>query len=477
MTKDKLDVITKNSVDFDEFVQSIDAVDSATEGLTEDQKRAYKAVQSGENVFITGEAGTGKSHLLKRIIANSTVNTVVCAPTGIAAIKINGMTIHKLLRLKPSQSLINNYPSRCPDTLWSADRIIVDEISMCRSDLFSWLINTIKMTRHKIQIIVVGDFCQLPPVITSVDREFFKDGNEFAFRTKEWQDCHFTNVVLHEIIRQQGDPDFTRALNRIRMGDPRGIAYINKHSAKEKQETTVTIASRNGQVDSINEREAKQFDDKYVFKAEQTGRINPKDVPAEDEIELAVGERVICTVNDRDDEYRNGTQGTIVDIDHDSVAVEDAKTGNIFTVIPHEWTSYEYKTVDLPTTEKVKVRMIDKNGKEYIEEQDHKTTKKQLKKTEIGSIIQIPLRLGYAMTVHKSQGQTFDGMNLIPAGWASGLLYVSLSRVRDVKSLHLTEPLKAYMVYLDPVVRDFYHKIDPNEPEYLKPPKMRNAFD
>lgn len=421
-------------------------------GLTVEQQAAYDTITKGtDNVFLTGDAGTGKSYVLNRVIEAFTKadeNVRICAPTGVAAVNVNGVTLHRLLSLTPSNTIIGEKPKSIPKKLKGARHVIVDEISMCRSDLFSWLVNCIKLEekrQHKhIQLIVVGDFCQLPPVITEKEEEFFKDTDGFAFATKEWQECQFKAVVLKKVVRQS-NPDFTKALNSIRMGDAKGLAYINKRASRKRIPNAIIICPTNKRVKQTNDKQlekAKRNGDIFKrFVAVADGRINDSDKPAPDEVTLWRGARILCIANGAG--YSNGSTGTVEDFTTTDaglavVAKLDDEQGT--TIIERSsWDIFDYVT----KTKK------DKNGRK----------KKKLEKVKIGSFSQLPVKLGYAITIHKSQGKTYDKVVIHPAGWASGLLYVALSRVKSVEKMVLNETLKSDMVFLDPQVKRFYKQL------------------
>lgn len=427
--------------------------------LNNEQQEAYDLIMEGKkNVFLSGGAGVGKSTVIKKVLQHTDNTTMICAPTGIAALNVHGVTIHRLLKLTSENTLINRKPTRVPEEFYKVKRIIVDEISMCRSDLFAYLVNTISLANydHPIQLVVVGDFCQLPPVVTKRDAEFFKNGSEFAFTTTEWKDMNFKTIILNKIIRQDNQ-NFARALNQIRMGNKRGIRYINQKSSKSIQTDAITLASRNLEVDLINNSYLDNLDsDSITFNAIIKGEVKKSEQPVDTLLTVYLGEQVLVTANDKNDQYTNGTTGTIIDFEHGSenigIVIRDSSDGHIFTVYPHEWSIYDYDVSEELVEKKV-------NGKTLYK------TVKVPDKIEIGSFTQYPLKPGYAITIHKSQGQTLSSCNVIPNGWISGLLYTALSRVEDVSQMHLNDSIKPWMVKLDPAVKKFYEKVDPS----LKP--------
>lgn len=225
--------------------------------LTTEQQKAKNLILNGANVFLSGDAGTGKSYILKQVINTLPTNTtVVCAPTGVAAVNIHGITIHRLLELNPDKDIINLHPEHVPKKMEKIKTVIVDEISMCRSDLFIWLSETLKLAenkyKHSIQLVVVGDFYQLPPVLaTPAEKEYFANGKAYAFNTAEWKSWHFQPVVLHQVIRQTNDA-FSKALTSIRGGNTKYIHYLNSKSAKNSISNAITVVSTNKEANAIN---------------------------------------------------------------------------------------------------------------------------------------------------------------------------------------------------------------------------------
>ena len=211
--------------------------------LSKDQYNAYNQLISGKNIFLTGDAGTGKSFVLKLFISEmekQNKKVIVCAPTGIAAINIQGVTIHRCFQVSPEPQVIKHI-QKVPQVVQESDIIIIDEISMCRVDLFDFVVRTITKAEEKSlsrkQIVVVGDFFQLPPVTTDNDREVLEKIYEhyhkgYAFESTNWKDLDFQTVELKEVIRQK-DPEFVHELNKARIGDYSCVSYFNTHSQKE----------------------------------------------------------------------------------------------------------------------------------------------------------------------------------------------------------------------------------------------------
>ena len=409
--------------------------------LTMEQQKAKNLILNGTNVFLTGDAGTGKSYILKQVINTLPPDdTVVCAPTGVAAVNIHGITIHRLLELNPDKDIINLHPEHVPNKLEKAKTVIVDEISMCRSDLFIWLSETLKLAeikfKHPIQLVVVGDFYQLPPVLaTPAEKEYFANGKVYAFNTAEWKSWHFQPVVLHQVIRQT-NAEFSKALNSIRKGNTKYIHYLNSKSTKNRINNAITLVSTNKEANAINLKKVSSLEGGCkIYNSQISGQINDQDKPTPDKIKLKVGALVVFTANASDNTYSNGTLATVTQLSADYIKVKIENSSEEITVFPFTWTIYDYRLIK-------------------------EDNQRKLKKIQIGEYQQLPVKLGYAITIHKSQGQTYSAANIAPAGWLPGLLYVALSRVKDIKQLHLLHKIEPNMVNADPTVRNFYQHLE-----------------
>lgn len=409
--------------------------------LTTEQQKAKNLILNGTNVFLTGDAGTGKSYILKQVINTLPPDdTVVCAPTGVAAVNIHGITIHRLLELNPDKDIINLHPEHVPNKLEKAKTVIVDEISMCRSDLFIWLSETLKLAeikfKHPIQLVVVGDFYQLPPVLaTPAEKEYFANSKVYAFNTAEWKSWHFQPVVLHQVIRQT-NAEFSKALNSIRKGNTKYIHYLNSKSTKNRINNAITLVSTNKEANAINLKKVSSLEGGCkIYNSQISGQINDQDKPTPDKIKLKVGALVVFTANASDNTYSNGTLATVTQLSADYIKVKIENSSEEVTVFPFTWTIYDYRLIK-------------------------EDNQRKLKKIQIGEYQQLPVKLGYAITIHKSQGQTYSAANIAPAGWLPGLLYVALSRVKDIKQLHLLHKIEPNMVNADPTVRNFYQHLE-----------------
>lgn len=413
--------------------------------FTKEQEKALEYLKNKENIFLTGGAGTGKSFVLREYITyckSNNLNVVACAYTGIAANNIGGITAHKLFRLRFDYE--TRTPRSCSDIVKLADVIIIDEISMLRMDYFDFIIETIKVAEEKTgkkkQVILSGDFFQLPPILKGVDKvleEHYKKkklqsiGNLYAFQSFYFHE--FKIVELNEIVRQK-DKDFAEALNKIRYGEKEGIDWINEHCANEQFDNAMTITHSNRHADQINMENLVKLpaSTEKEYTMWTRGIVRENDTIFMKTLTLREGARVMMLSNDANGKYVNGTCGVVHKLNDNSVDVFLLPFGDLVTIgYTNLQYIYEYEVV---------------NGK--------------IEKNEIGAFSQIPLKLAYAVTTHKSQGQTYDRANITPAGWAAGLLYTALSRVKTIDGLYLTNPLTEDMLSSDDDVFNFYQAKD-----------------
>ncbi|MCD8316464.1 MAG: AAA family ATPase [Eggerthellaceae bacterium] len=414
--------------------------------LTEGQKKFLDMAKSGANIYLGGLGGTGKSYVIERFLEeskNSGKNVIACAPTGIAALNIGGSTIHRVLGIRPDKTLEPDPRIEIDrdSPLLSADIIVVDEISMCRIDLFEYLSLSLKKAKRMrarkkkaghIQLIVAGDFCQLPPVVTKNDEPILRHrygddiGKGYPFLSPEWESWNFHRIELDEAIRQK-DASFIEALNKCREGDTEGLRWIEEHAAKIEPSGAVMLYGRNREVEETNAKmlESIQAPSK-LYTANVNGKVEPSDMPTSRLLELKEGARVMALTNNSRSTYMNGSLGTIVQCGKRFVDVM-FDNSSVVRVEPYEWQITRPVLTD--------GRIVNKT---------------------IGTYRQIPLKLAYAITIHKSQGQTFDKVSVDPECWDPGQLYTALSRATSIEGLHLKNPCKDSSLITSDAVLEFY---------------------
>ena len=395
---------------------------------------------TSRNILLVGGAGTGKSYILRQY-AETHPNVILCAPTGIAAVNIGGATMHSVFGI-PRDSIgarISKKQDNAVRLLAAADAVLIDEISMCRSDVFSFAMRVLKKAEKRkgsrIRIIAAGDFAQLPPVVTVEDAKRMKkaglDPSGYAFTAPEWAKMCFHVVELEEVQRQN-DIEFIHALNAIRAGKPEGLRYFdplvdpslapNTDGAKDRlvrdimETRAIYICGTNAEAQTVNDACIAAIDAPATgYTAEVSGRALV--LPMERVVMYKPGERVIFTVNDViHGAYQNGTMGTVCACFADHVLVQ-IDGGAALNVYAHMWTLHSYRA----------------SGGKIV-------------RSEAGMEKQIPLKAAYAITVHKAQGKTVDRAIVSPRTFAPGQLYVALSRVRTPGGLRLTEPVSAEML-------------------------------
>ena len=417
--------------------------------LNSEQAKALDIMNTGKNIFVTGDAGTGKSFLLTAFLQdNLSKNIVICAPTGIAAINVGGSTLHKTFNISVSESLItpkSNPISKNIKIIKHADILIIDEISMCRFDMFSFIIKCVQKVereyKKKIQVIVIGDFAQLPPVITNTDRpilekawkEIIPDiGSGFAFIAPEWEEMNFTNITLKTVVRQD-DEKFVTALTKVKRGLPSSIKFFNKNLDKfddKKDIKAIHLCGTNASAKLINDKKINELKNKKKkYHSEIIGDVLSSEKATDDILELGIGARVMSLVNSSINTYQNGSLGTIKELKQNSVVVL-FDNGITEEIEPYEWEIFKYVIKD-----------------------------DEIEKEVVGIFKQLPLKIAYAITIHKSQGQTYDSVIIDPDCFAHGQLYVALSRCTNLENMYLTKDIQIESLIIDEKTKKFIDKI------------------
>lgn len=428
--------------------------------FTPEQQEAFDALVAGKSVFLTGDAGTGKSYVLNKFIDyldDHEIEHIALAPTGVAALNIcGGSTIHRTLRLPFGFLDADDGRKAPPKVLCAAKTIVIDEISMCRIDLFERVMRLISKAERQSgtkQLVVVGDFFQLPPVVTRDDEELmmrFYPGNSagWCFKSVWWTGRAFEPHVLKKVVRQN-DPEFISNLDRARKGDKSCIEYFNRN-AKSSWKTvkadkdTVFLSNTNQLAQNINMQKMSELGNEIeVFWAEEDGKVNKGDKIAEEKLQLCEGAKVMMLVNDKQGRFVNGSQGEVVEIDRkeNTIYVHVFDSDEEVAIEPHTW----------KVLRSVAVASKDpKTGEEKF----------SVENETVGSYTQYPLKLAYAITIHKSQGLTFPKVALNTSTFAEGQLYVGLSRCSTFEGLSVFPKIEPSRLHASREVVNFYDSLE-----------------
>ena len=411
------------------------------------------AMHTNRPIFITGKAGTGKTTFLRKLREQSPKNMAVVAPTGVAAINAGGMTIHSLFQL-PVRTLIPTPQSykqlfaeqrltqRKRNMLYHLEMLVIDEISMVRADVLDAIDTVLRRYKYRkdqpfggVQLVMIGDLFQLSPVVTKgEDEEAMKKYYEgpYFFQAKVMQELQPIYVELDHVFRQQ-DQTFVNLLNEVRENQltTQGRALLNSRYNPRFKNTDedfhITLTTHNRLADELNERElAKLPDEPHVFEADIKKDFPANIYPTEEVLTLKIGARVMFVRNDdqKPRRFYNGKIGVITDIDDGKIFVR-CEDGDI-EVTRMVWENIRYK-------------------------EDEKTGK--IDEEVLGTFTQYPLRLAWAVTIHKSQGLTFDKVIIDAArAFAAGQVYVALSRCRTLEGIVLSTPLDYVELDNDPSV-------------------------
>ncbi len=408
----------------------------------DDGDKALAAIRGDHPVvMITGRAGTGKTTLIRKLIEQDGTNQVVVAPTGVAAVNVGGQTIHSFLRIPPRlHNLSEIQPRRGGAKLFkNLKRVIIDEISMVRADLLDTIDYAMQINRkdHRpfggVQMVLVGDFLQLPPVVRGDEAEILANmGYEtpFAFSAKCLRDNPVTKIELSKIYRQD-DPEFIRLLGNLRSGHELGetVEAFNRacHGAHKRKPDPVILCGTNAVADRYNRDGMNALPGQAVsYEGVLSGEFNlDKDkLPAPEMLTLKVGARIMMVKNDKDKNWVNGSLGTVVRLGQDRIWVNlDDKNGE-YEVAKVSWDNIRYGW--------------------------HEESQK-IEANTVGSYSQIPVIPAWALTIHKAQGLTLDNVrvDLATGAFASGQAYVALSRARSLEGLSFATPLRVADIIVD----------------------------
>lgn len=424
----------------------------------------YKKVEEMINkkvpvIFVTGGGGTGKSTFIRYINGRFNGRVLKAAPTGIAALNIEGKTVHSLFRLAPkllTPDDIEVLAARQIQIYHNADIIIIDEISMVTSNMLDSInIFLQKNLRSKKPfggktVIMVGDMFQLPPIVGNNASEVYYKMYDTAyfFGAKVMQEVNFEFVELNK-VRRQNDEMFIDILSNIRVGSniDENIALLNKHCKiqQEPDDGAVVLSPRNSEVDARNNTELRRIRgvDEFSYTGIISGKFKNDRLPSPIFLDLKVGAQVQFTQNNPEIGVVNGTIGKVVQLHNEYVMVKLLDTNETVVVKPTVWEEYDYKFNDY---------------------------KKSVESVVCGTYEQMPLKLAWASTIHKSQGNTLDKVHIdLGAGcFATGQLYVALSRCRTLDGITLTRKIEHDDVQVDNSIVSFYEDCRAGKQDFKK---------
>ena len=398
------------------------------------QVMAFELIaNTNSSFFLTGRAGTGKTTFLRNVQKMVDKQFITLAPTGVAAILAGGDTIHSFFGL-PMDVCTPGTMGKMSEarilTLIHTDTIIIDEVSLVRCDMIDAIDYTMRKTLRSSlpfggkQVIFVGDMFQLPPVLKrgaegELMNDLYHTDDCFFYKADVIKRMRLVKIEFQKVYRQE-DQDFLRILENVRLNKttPENLMHLNDRVCQPSQEDglVITLTSLNKTADSINQNRLAEIDaEEYTYEGTVTGKFEEKRFPVEKTLKLKFGAQVMFTRNDPNKRWANGTIGTVKKLSKDEIHVTVAN-GETYIVPNCSWESYCY---------------------EYDKEN------RKMTKEKVGCFTQYPLRLAWAITVHKSQGMTFDKLylDLSRGMFAAGQLYVALSRVRSLDGLFLSRPI------------------------------------
>jgi hypothetical protein len=423
--------------------------------------------KTDRNVFLTGKAGTGKTTFLHSLKQKSFKRLVVVAPTGVAAINAKGVTIHSFFQmafgpLLPEESGYQNKESGFQrkfnktkiDIIKSLDLLIIDEISMVRADLLDGIDQVLKRYKDRkkvfggVQVLMIGDLQQLSPVVKDNEWELLKPYYEtpYFFSSNVFKSCNPISIELKHIYRQDNEV-FIKILNEIRNNklSSDSAALLNKRFIADfvpaKNDGYITLTTHNNRANEMNNLELQKNKNKsYFYKAEVDGKFPEYSYPTHEKLELKKGAQVMFVKNDSTPEkrYFNGKIGEIIHLDKEEITVRCLDDDFDIAVTPEIWENINYS--------------INPETKEISEHVS-------------GAFSQMPLRLAWAITIHKSQGLTFDKAIIdAQASFAHGQTYVALSRCRTLEGIVLKNPISESSIINDMRVTSFNESVENNPP-------------
>lgn len=429
-----------------------------------EQALAWDIIENtGANLFLTGKAGTGKTTFLKNLRSKSTKRLVVLAPTGIAAINAGGVTIHSFFQLPLSpyvpgasfggeEQKYYRFSKVKRNIIRTMDLLVIDEISMVRADLLDAIDSVMRRYREHnkpfggVQLLMIGDLQQLAPVIKDEDWAMLSKyyPTPYFFSSKALNSASYHTVELTTVYRQQ-DKEFVNLLNQIRENHATDdtLKMLNRRYipdfVPEKDSDYIRLTTHNYPAQMINEQELSQLPSKeYVFNAEIEGDFPETSYPADVNLVLKQGAQIMFIKNDPDKRFFNGMIGEVVSLNENMIVVKGKNRGECFNLEKSEWENSKYTLDDVT---------------------------KEIKETVEGVFRQYPLRLAWAITIHKSQGLTFDHAIIdVSHSFAHGQAYVALSRCRTLEGMVLSAPLQRDAIISDSTLDTYLNTIEGRVP-------------
>lgn len=407
--------------------------------INPEMQRCIELVASHKHVFLTGNAGTGKStvltYLRDKVLPE---NTVVVAPTGVAALNVGGFTIHKFFGFGIDVTFehikSSDYHPKNRSLMAALEVLVIDEISMVRADMLDYVDQALRRYGPQkgkpfggVQVLLIGDLAQLPPIVSKQDERDFLDSHyksEFFFDSHVMNKIEYTIVELKNIYRQS-DREFIEVLNAVRRNQVQDGHYklldslVHPEFEPEKDDFYITLTTTNKKADEINVRKLNELTTPLHHNAARIhGQFSSKDFPTSDQLEFKVGAQIMMVANDGEARWANGTLAVIQDIDTSDkkagsiVRVKIFGSENIYDVHQHTW--------------EVLTPAFRENKLQY---------------DVAGTFIQFPFTLAWAVTIHKSQGKTFDRVivDLSTKAFSPGQIYVALSRCTNSSTLILRQ--------------------------------------
>ncbi len=437
---------------------------------------AYEYVcYTNKSIFLTGKAGTGKTTFLHRIKEEAVKRMAVVAPTGVAAINAKGMTIHSFFQLPFGPFLPGSERDASRQRKFSRDKIrlirslellVIDEISMVRADLLDSIDDVLRRYKNRfqpfggVQLLMIGDLHQLPPVVKDSDWNLLRTyyDTPYFFSSQVLRENAPVVVQLKHIYRQ-ADDHFIRLLNKVRGNaiDEQTLKALNSRYVPDfepdDKEGYITLTTHNASANSINARKLNGIKQPvYKFKAEISGDFPTHSYPTDEVLELKEGAQVMFVKNDLGEEkrYYNGKIGKITRIIGEEIFVQCPGEKGEITVLQSEWTNVKYH--------------LNEETKEVVED-------------IVGAFLQYPLRLAWAITIHKSQGLTFERVILdAQAAFAHGQVYVALSRCKSFEGIVLCSKIAYSSVRTDSKVKNYSREAEKNEPGPQDLEKAKAAY-